>query len=302
MIASVLLGLFGCLSGALGHDGGHYSVSRKSAINNLAVWGLFLFSNPELWLHQHNYGHHSHTNAFGQDPDVHHYGGFLRVHRKTNSSWLISLQKSRLYALLMLSLHTTYETCIRNPLAMITNGNLYGVIDWTDRKRPSRVFAMTTHFISYVGIVFVAPFFSGKPWHMSMLAGVLHMMTTGLVFGAFSQVSHLNEAALESHCRLSKSSWAARQIVATNNFATHSTLWYLLSCGLCFQIEHHLFPGLTSSHLQIVAPVVEEACREFEVPYKSYPSHWDVLSSMMQWVDRLGAPDERLEKASTKEE
>ena len=78
--------------------------------------------------------------------------------------------------------------------------------------------------------------------------------------------------------------------------------WYLLSCGLCFQIEHHLFPGLTSSHLQIVAPVVEEACREFEVPYKSYPSHWDVLSSMMQWVDRLGAPDERLEKASTKEE
>ena len=155
-------------------------------------------------------------------------------------------------------------------------------------------------FFSYVGVVFVAPFFSGKPWPISIFAGVLHMMTTGLVFGAFSQVSHLNEKALESHCKISECSWAARQIVATNNFATRSTLWYLLSCGLCFQIEHHLFPGLSSSHLHVIAPVVEEVCREFEVPYKSYGSYWDVLSSMMQWLDTLGTAE--FEKTLTKEE
>ena len=276
-------------------------MSRKPAINNLAVWGLSFLCNPEMWPHQHNYGHHSHTNTFGQDPDVHHYGGFLRVHRRTNSSLLIPLQKSRLYVLLMLSLHTTYETCIRNPLAMITSGSLYGIVDWTDRKRPSRFFAMIVHFISYIGVVFVAPFFSGKPWHIAILAGVLHMMTTGLFFGVISQVGHYNEASLESHCKISESSWAARQIVATNNFATHSTLWYLISCGLTFQIEHHLFPGLSSSHLHVIAPVVEQACREFEVPYKSYGSHWDVLSSTMQWLDTLGTT-ERLGKALTKEE
>ena len=201
------------------------------------------------------------------------------------------MQKSRLYALLMLSLHTTYETCIRNPLAMITSGNLYGVIDWKDRTRPKRFFVMLFHFILYMAVVFVGPFFSGKPWHIAIFAGVLHMMTTGLVFGAFSQVSHLNEAALEFKCKLAESSWAAGQIVATNNFATHSTLWYLLSCGLCFQIEHHLFPGLSSSHLHIIAPVVQETCKEFDVPYKSFGSYWDVLGSMLQWLGTLSSAE-----------
>lgn len=36
-----------------------------------------------LWLrtfHQHTYGHHSYTNDFALDPDVHHFEGILRMH------------------------------------------------------------------------------------------------------------------------------------------------------------------------------------------------------------------------------
>merc|ERR1719343_1519776 len=107
---------------------------------------------------------------------------------------------------------------------------------------------------------------------------ILHMTTCGLLFAIFSQINHLNEMCLQDEEESSsksdtttseqnaksfqetnnenqpqssnnkvwnkKSSWAARQVETSNNFATHSNFWHIFSNGLNLQIEHHLFPGL----------------------------------------------------------
>ncbi|CAM9355820.1 unnamed protein product, partial [Choristocarpus tenellus] len=77
---------------------------------------------------------------------------------------------------------------------------------------------------------------------------------------------------------LTKDSWAAEQVETSNNFCTGSWLWSLLSNGLNYQIEHHLFPGVNHQHLPLLAPVVRKTCKEHGVRYKSFPSMWAILA------------------------
>jgi fatty acid desaturase len=37
--------------------------------------------------------------------------------------------------------------------------------------------------------------------------------------------------------------------------------------GLNYQIEHHLFPGMPSVHLAKAQPIVEQFCKEKDIPY-----------------------------------
>lgn len=121
---------------------------------------------------------------------------------------------------------------------------------------------MMAHYVGYIGLILVAPFFSAQPWYIAMLAGMTHIVTAGMLFAIFSQINHLNERSIEydggdndksaeskKSSNLVETSWAARQVVTSNNFATDSFLWHLLSNGLNLQIEHHLFPGLNHCHL-----------------------------------------------------
>ncbi len=38
------------------------------------------------------------------------------------------------------------------------------------------------------------------------------------------------------------------------------------------QVVHHLFPGVCHTHYPAIAPIVLDTCKEFNVPYKVYPS------------------------------
>ena len=35
---------------------------------------------------------------------------------------------------------------------------------------------------------------------------------------------------------------------------------------------HHLFPGICHTHYPAIAPIVMDTCKEFNVPYKVYPT------------------------------
>ena len=69
--------------GALGHDAGHFAASHNSPVlNEWGVWAMTLICNPILWQQQHTYGHHSYTNEFGHDPDLHHFHLCYYHHRR----------------------------------------------------------------------------------------------------------------------------------------------------------------------------------------------------------------------------
>ena len=321
---SVGLAVFGWLVGSLGHDGGHYAVSRLPLINDIAVWGMSFLCNPVMWQHQHTYAHHSHTNDINLDPDLHHFTALLRVHRKIQREAIHGYQSNRAFVFFAYCF-VVFGTCVKIPVGMITTGTLYGIVEWTDRGSPLKVLGLCAHYVLYLYVIMVGPFLSGRHWLAALTCVVLNLGLTGLLFAVFSQINHLNEDSLEidlvgkdsaadrAHLEgsgktgastgneavvkgqeLLRTSWAARQVVTSNNFASSSRLWHILSNGLNLQIEHHLFPSLNHCHLHLLRPVVLETCLEFGVPYKGYESWGELMDATMRWLDQLSEEDDHV--------
>jgi fatty acid desaturase len=318
-VSSFALAICGWLLGALGHDAGHYSASRIPWINNTCVWAMSFLCNPIMWQHQHTFAHHSHTNQFHADPDLHHFTSLLRVHQRFPQASIYKNQTQFLYVVFCYAF-VVFGTCFWVPIGMMQQGTLYGMLDWTDapQQRPLRAAGMLMHLIAYVGFIMIWPFFTHLPWYKAMAAVVVHVATSGLVFAMFSQINHLNEESLaiqeddnnnnnnnsidlpkQKQCSGKnrdtmnlKSSWAVAQVETSNNFATDSALWHVLSNGLNLQIEHHLFPGLNHCHLHHIAPIVQATCQEYGVRYKSYFTWTDVMGATLDWLHQLASSNE----------
>jgi linoleoyl-CoA desaturase len=313
--------------GALGHDAGHFAASRYAWVNEWGVWAMSFICNPILWQHQHTYGHHSFTNEFDHDPDLHHFHLLLRVHKRIRYESQFKYQSNWLYVIFAY-FFVVFGTCFYIPWGVISTGTLYGVVDWTDQDRPTKNIGMRLHMAMYIFIVMIVPIFTHQTLSSAALAIYLHIATLGVVFALFSQINHLNEPSLEadmdsrkSRCQLQDdddrqsmegtknnsidtkrvattisslrrdprlvNSWAAAQVETSNNFASQSTLWHILSNGLNHQIEHHLFPGLNHGHLHHIAPVVEATCTEFGVEYKSYDTWTELMDATLSWLDKM---------------
>ena len=313
--------------GALGHDAGHFAVATSCSariakqlhfpynfnVNEWAVWAMSCIENPILWQMQHTYAHHSFTNEFENDPDLHHFVKFLRVHPQHGPFAPQYGHQTNLWYVVMAYSFVILGTCLWIPLTMLQTGSLYdNMVEWQEvehpiTRYPSKVFGMKLHMVTYMGFIVGLPLYCYDRCWMALIGIAVYMASVGILFAIFSQINHLNHHAIRSDkvhrqghrprvlTDLTPSgeldlttSWAATQIETSNNFATHSWVWFLLSNGLNYQIEHHLFPGLNHCHLWRIAHVVEDTCLEFGVAYRNYESWQDVVGATRTWLAHLG--------------
>lgn len=61
-----------------------------------------------------------------------------------------------------------------------------------------------------------------------------------------------------------------------------------LTGGLNFQIEHHLFPRMSSSWYPFIAPTVRRVCEKHGVRYVYYPWIWQNLFSTFKYMHMAG--------------
>ena len=253
--------------------------------------------NPILWQHQHTYAHHSFTNEFDHDPDLHHFHTLLRVHWKFRSKGIYRYQMYWPFVMLAYTM-VVFGTCFWIPWGVIQSGSLYGLVEWTDRQRPFRSLGMVLHTFGYIAFIMAIPFLAHESRWTAAAAVGIHVATAGLIFAIFSQINHLNEPSVKADMDnrqhpspdrnpILKNSWAAAQVETSNNFCPNSRIWHLLSNGLNLQIEHHLFPGINHSHLHHIAPTVQQTCREFGVVYKSYESWSSLMLATLEWLKAL---------------
>ena len=57
------------------------------------------------------------------------------------------------------------------------------------------------------------------------------------------------------------------------------------------QIEHHLFPALSSDKVVHLIPAVRETCKEFGVVYKDFDTFSGILASVHAYIDTLAKPN-----------
>jgi Fatty acid desaturase len=77
--------------------------------------------------------------------------------------------------------------------------------------------------------------------------------------------------------------WGEMQVVNSCNFRTDGSLGAIITAmvvgGMNHQIEHHLFPTMSHEHTWKVAPIVQQTCKEFGIPYNSKKSWVDAAIS-----------------------
>lgn len=61
-----------------------------------------------------------------------------------------------------------------------------------------------------------------------------------------------------------------------------------LTGGLNFQVEHHLFPRMSSAWYPYIAPKVREICEKHGVKYAYYPYVWQNLYSTLKYTHEIG--------------
>ena len=133
------------------------------------------------------------------------------------------------------------------------------------------------------------------PAHFALLFAVAEL-SSGVWLAWNFEVSHLapealfpvvKEGAAKGQLEMSQS-WAVAQVEGSVDYAHDSALttWW---CGaLNYQIEHHLFPGISQYHYPALAPIVKKCCEEFGVRYNYHPTFVSAWSAHVRMLYEMG--------------
>lgn len=290
--ALLLAGLLGVALAAVGfniqHDGAHGAYSEHRWVNRLAASTLDLLGGSSyIWAHKHNSIHHSYTNIVHQDNDI-NIGALgrlapeqqrLKWHRFQH--WYLWV----LYGFLPIKWH------VYDDFRDLITGRI-GRHSFR-RPRGRDLFA----FVGGKAVFFVLAF--GLPlllhsWWVVLVFYVLASFVEGLVLSVVFQMAHcVAEAAFplpQPGTRRMERSWTEHQVQTTVDFAPHNRLLTCYLGGLNYQIEHHLFPRICHVHYSALAPLVQQTCREFGLPYNCHPTLRAGVVAHFRWLRRMAAP------------
>lgn len=252
------------------HTASHYATSRKKSVNEaLTYFGypFFLGLSATFWWHQHVAVHHTAPNVIGVDDDadlapwlartreeISDSSGFRRIYYQ-HLQWLV------LPVLLSL-----------NAFGMTTTGWIHLLRQLLDgRRRTSKHWFDLAAMLLHYGCFLVAPaLFLGVTPVIALY--LLRMLLLGYLMFAILAPGHFPAEAICVRARPGESSYVRLQTAATVNFRV-GWVGRLLCSGLQYQVEHHLFPGISHVYYPKLSVLLRDFCRQYGLPYRSY--QWD---------------------------
>mmetsp|Transcript_19221 Transcript_19221/g.24748 ORF Transcript_19221/g.24748 Transcript_19221/m.24748 type:complete len:464 (+) Transcript_19221:211-1602(+) len=282
-----------CIGTSVQHDANHGAASRRPWINELLGYSNDLLGNPKiLWMQQH-WTHHAHTNDVSRDPDSHGAEPFLLFYNYPSDSskrrWYHKFQGFYLIAILSgfwaalffsLDFSTMQKSSLKPPFR-------------TDTLYMRKTYWMTQALHVYYRISFVLPplihhgLLSWKPFvHISFFA-VSVSLCLGLLFTLSHNFEGVHAGDLSEKTKSDEPTcWYSRQVETSSTYGG-----FISGCftgGLNFQIEHHLFPRMSSAWYPYIAPTVRRVCAKHGVHYTHFPWIWQNMWSTFQHVRKVG--------------
>ena len=157
---------------------------------------------------------------------------------------------------------------------------------------------LKNHIIFWGTKIFYAAFYIVLPimiwgWQGWLIGYLTMNVVLGLTLSLVFQLAHVVENTEFENIALDEtkhidSAWAEFQIRTTSNFAMKNKVVSWFVGGLNFQVEHHLFPKVSHVHYPAISKIVEEKCKEFNLPYNYYPTMWEALVSHFKVMKQLG--------------
>mmetsp|Transcript_9028 Transcript_9028/g.20376 ORF Transcript_9028/g.20376 Transcript_9028/m.20376 type:complete len:477 (+) Transcript_9028:74-1504(+) len=275
------------------HDANHGAASKKPWVNDLLGFGTDLIgSNKWNWMAQH-WTHHAYTNHSEKDPDsfssepMFAFNDYPIGHPKRK--WIHNFQG--VYFIFMLGLY--WLSTIMNPQIMDLRqrGAQYvGIQMENDFIVKRRKYAMALRAM-YLFLNIYSPIANnGLSWAtfgIIMLMGVSESLTLSMLFSLSHNFIDSDRDPTAEYKKTGESiCWFKSQVETSSTYG--GAVSGYLTGGLNFQVEHHLFPRMSSAWYPYIAPKVREICKKHGVKYAYYPYIWQNLASTFSYMHKAG--------------
>lgn len=286
---SILLGMaMAAIGFNVMHDGGHQAYSDRRWINRLMAMTLDVVGGSSyIWQWKHARFHHTWVNIAGHDSDI-DLGVLGRL--SPEQPWRPWHRWQHLYLWMLYGV-----TAIRWHVYGDFRDMITGTIGERRFERP-RGWDLAGFVIGKL-VFFTLAFALPLVFHSIGAVLLFYTMTSavaGVLLALVFQMAHVVEEAdfplPNAASRQMDAPWAIHQLETTVDFARDNRLLSWLIGGLNFQIEHHLFPRVSHVHYPAVALVVEAACVEYGVTYRTHRSFAAGIASHYRWLRRLALP------------
>lgn len=168
-------------------------------------------------------------------------------------------------------------------------------------RRAKYAFALR---LLHLGTNVVAPLIvNGFSWttlnHINVL-GISGSLALGMLFTLSHNFENVDRDPIATAERLAKKEnkgtqnsdldtracWFRAQVETSSTYGGMISGW--LTGGLNFQVEHHLFPRMSSSWYPYIAPTVRRICAKHNVQYVYYPWIWENMISTLRYTHAVG--------------
>ena len=258
----------------LGHDAAHRQIFRSGRWNDwvsLIIGDLFVGMSYGWWQHKHT-RHHANPNEIDTDPDID-----LPVvaftpdqaarPRPAFMRWLIGHQGAFFFPILLLeglSLHASsvHRVFARKHVA----------------RRPVEIAFLAIRIVGYLTIVFLVLSPDKAAVFLAIQLGLF-----GFYMGMSFAPNHKGMPLVPKGMRLD---FLRRQVLMSRNIRGNRVIDFAMG-GLNYQIEHHLFPSMPRPHLRRAAPIIQEYCRDHDVPY-TQATLVESYAIVFRYINRVG--------------
>ena len=214
------------------HDGSHFAFSNSPILNDYAAEFILFVSPKYYWMHQHIIGHHCYTSIPYIDPDI-----SVPLFRHHPDYPLLFLHKYQYLFNIILPL-------IRSPIFyLVTSFRCYKDKFFLGGHHLAKsahlnCFSMIPSALLFLFLIYFMPLFC-----LGLnLKGIIFSVLPWMIFNLYyMNIASLGHNTPETDTQFN-SNYFIHEVITTHNFSTNNYFAYLLTGGLNFQIEHHLFP------------------------------------------------------------
>lgn len=287
LFLSILLGVGQAIVGMnIMHDFVHGTYKVNKLCDFLLKTTVVLIGvNSFIWKIEHNVIHHSFTNINGLDQDIHPRFVF-RFSYLQKKRWFHRYQ--HIYASFFYCFMIIEWLTVKDFLKL----NKFYKEGYIKNKKELlyKLLFLAFEKTIFYAVFLIIPFYQlNIGWIVPILMFLIMLMSAGLLLTIIFQLAHVvpSSTFLDKKQEVSIN-WFIYQVETTANFANNSKLVSLLTGGLNYQIEHHLFPNICHTHYPEIAPIVKETAKEFNIKYNYTPTFYSAVFSHFSFLKSLG--------------
>jgi fatty acid desaturase (delta-4 desaturase) len=277
------------------HDANHGAASKNPFINDMLGFGAdFIGGCKYNWMQQH-WTHHAFTNHNEKDPDSFNAEPLLLFNDYPQNHPMRKFYHN-FQALFFLPVLSGYWlSMILNPQVFTlehAGASSIGFRMDNDFTKSRIKYAVAIRML-YVYLNIVRPIMNcGMENALTtfthiMIMGGAESLTLAILFSLSHNFEHSDRDPTKNVRESNKKvCWFKSQVETSSTYG--GFIAGALTGGLNFQVEHHLFPRMSSAWYPYIAPTVRKICKKHGVRYAYYPWVWQNFISTVKYMHQAG--------------